>query len=119
MNGDGILDALISSDVGELWTRLGEAGDDTLDGGVGSDFLVGGGGSDTFYFETGDGNDTISDFEIGVDLIDLSRTNATSMVDLTFQQIDDDAQIDVDGLQIQVLDVVVVDLENAGNFAFV
>ena len=65
---------------------FGENGRDTLTGGLGADFLSGGsaGGddpdnADTFVFNSfaengiGDGNrDTISDFESGLDLIDLS-----------------------------------------------
>jgi len=70
----------------------GEAGADTLDGGDGDDLLIGGGGaladnltggasSDTFRignYDSGTGSaaDTITDFEVGVDLIDLSEWDA-------------------------------------------
>ena len=39
--------------------------------GAGKDVLQGGDGIDTFVFETGDGRDTIVDFEKGTDLIDV------------------------------------------------
>ena len=54
----------------------GDAGDDIVMGGTGNDTLMGdnqsgGSGSDLFVFGTGDGTDTIMDFEVGVDLIGL------------------------------------------------
>lgn len=61
---------------------LGRQGDDTLSGGAGDDRLVdgegadlmsGGVGQDVFSFAFGDGcADTIADFEVGIDQIDLS-----------------------------------------------
>ncbi|MCG7522233.1 DUF4214 domain-containing protein [Ruegeria sp. Ofav3-42] len=55
-------------------TLIGGEGNDTLHGGVGDDVLSGGVGADTFVFNAVDqtGNDTIEDFEDGVDQIDLS-----------------------------------------------
>ncbi len=60
-------------------TLLGNNGDDELIGGLGVDVLTGGAGADVFLFETqadsGFTNataDTIRDFEVGVDKIDLS-----------------------------------------------
>ena len=67
---------------GEGHDRLfGGEGDDTLDGGTGDDLLVGGegndrltggAGADTFVFTPDHGDDTITDFADGEDLIDLS-----------------------------------------------
>ena len=60
---------------------FGGEGDDTLDGGTGSDLLLGGegndrltggAGADTFVFGPDHGDDTITDFADGEDLIDLS-----------------------------------------------
>ena len=48
----------------------GNAGNDTLDGGAGNDVQEGGAGADIFVLS--DGNDTVLDFEIGTDLIDLT-----------------------------------------------
>lgn len=50
----------------------GGGGNDRLIGGAGSDMLNGGGGSDVFVFETQHGGDTIEDFDVNGDLIDLS-----------------------------------------------
>jgi len=56
----------------------GGTGDDTLDGGAGDDVMRGEAGTDTFIFSTGSGNDTIADFEAGVDFIDLTGLGFTS-----------------------------------------
>ncbi|MEL7468886.1 MAG: LamG-like jellyroll fold domain-containing protein [Pseudomonadota bacterium] len=50
----------------------GMEGDDILDGGAENDILAGGAGADIFRFGLGGGSDVITDFEIGVDLIDLT-----------------------------------------------
>ena len=59
-------------------TLDGEAGDDIIDGGTGNDSITGGAGSDlfTFTFAAAEaasfGSDTISDFAIGEDFIQLT-----------------------------------------------
>jgi hypothetical protein len=62
-------------------TLSGGSGDDTLTGGSGSDELTGGAGSDTFVFAPGDGIgfDVITDFEIGVDQLDLTAFGLTGI----------------------------------------
>lgn len=44
-------------------TLNGGAGNDTLLGGLGNDVLTGGSGADLFAFLSGDGQDTITDFD--------------------------------------------------------
>ncbi|WP_375515876.1 choice-of-anchor D domain-containing protein, partial [uncultured Nostoc sp.] len=51
---------------------LGGTGNDWLYGGNGKDVLTGGYGTDTFVLASGDGTDSITDFEIGKDKIALS-----------------------------------------------
>jgi len=52
---------------------FGDGGNDILLGGSGKDKLTGGGGKDTFvYASLNEGKDTIFDFRIGQDVIDLS-----------------------------------------------
>ncbi|MEL6899471.1 MAG: type I secretion C-terminal target domain-containing protein [Cyanobacteria bacterium J06606_4] len=52
---------------------FGGTGDDILGGGQGEDVLKGGGGRDTFVFgQVNEGLDTILDFRVGHDLLDLS-----------------------------------------------
>jgi len=60
---------------------LGGGGDDTLNGGPGDDTSQGGDGDDTFVLGVSDGIDTITDFEIGADVIGLS--GGLSFADLT------------------------------------
>ena len=50
----------------------GEEGDDTLVGGKGSDTLTGGAGKDVFYYSSGDGADTITDYTAGDDKIKIA-----------------------------------------------
>lgn len=65
----------------------GDEGDDLLNGMAGVDQLTGGTGADIFVFSdathsNGSGYDTITDFEQGTDLIDLSAFGYTSLADL-------------------------------------
>ncbi len=67
-------------------TLYGGSGNDIIDGGSGQDWLIGGTGSDTFVFNaTSDSSafsfslpDVITDFEPGIDKIDLSAIDAAS-----------------------------------------
>jgi len=63
-------------------TVIGGAGNDTLFGGPGDDILSGGSGSDTFEFFAGNGDDTVTDFSVATDLLELVGT-ATDFIDLT------------------------------------
>lgn len=78
---DNLLDGKSGDDILD-----GGAGNDILIGGLGSDTLTGGDGADTFRFdslkEVGIGNlrDIITDFQSGVDRIDLSRMDADTTV---------------------------------------
>ncbi|MBD3753872.1 MAG: hypothetical protein IE935_15985, partial [Micrococcales bacterium] len=50
----------------------GGDGDDLINGGSGTDSLTGGAGRDWFAFYAGDGADTITDFNVDEDVIDVS-----------------------------------------------
>jgi Ca2+-binding RTX toxin-like protein len=63
--GDGN-DALHGGDGDD--TLSGDAGNDILIGGAGADILEGGSGSDAYYWNTGDGSDTIIESE-GTDIL--------------------------------------------------
>lgn len=62
------------------------AGDDLIDGGDGGDYMTGGAGADIFVAsarsEGGSGADAITDFEIGVDRIDVSSFGFRSLGDI-------------------------------------
>lgn len=95
---DGDAQTFLGSDFGDVYagTEFGDilkgrdgddqfdggAGADWLKGGLGADLLTGGDGIDTFVFaaakqssKNGGGVDTITDFAVGEDLIDLSGLN--------------------------------------------
>lgn len=59
-------------------TIYGQEGDDFIIGGTGADYLEGGVGADTFSFADNSNFDTIGDFTIGEDTLDVSGlTNAS------------------------------------------
>ena len=47
----------------------GGSGSDTIEGGKGNDILTGGSGKDVFIYNSGDGNDTITDYTMGEDTL--------------------------------------------------
>jgi hypothetical protein len=80
LRGDDVLVGAVGNDHlrggwGDDWLG-GGPGDDVLDGDRGSDWMVGGEGADTFVF-SGKGSprqvDTIADFEIGLDRLQLGK----------------------------------------------
>ncbi|MBF9033730.1 hypothetical protein HKCCE2091_05715 [Rhodobacterales bacterium HKCCE2091] len=83
-------------------------GNDTIAGGTGDDEMwgdweFGGGdgtlltGADTFVFEADSGLDTIHDFEVGTDTIDVSALGITDFSQLAISYAGGDAVIDFDG----------------------
>jgi hypothetical protein len=57
---------------GDDWLD-GGAGNDLITGGKGNDWLRGGAGADTFVFTKASGKDVVTDFELGVDQIQLEH----------------------------------------------
>jgi Ca2+-binding RTX toxin-like protein len=77
--GGAASDTLTGADADDLlWGNGGHdvlsggAGDDILAGGPGSDMLTGGAGEDVFVFGPDMEKDTITDFELGLDRLDIS-----------------------------------------------
>jgi Ca2+-binding RTX toxin-like protein len=63
---------------------IGGAGSDSIDGSADNDTLTGGGGNDIFRFGSHWGNDTITDFTHGQDVLDMTGVaGLTSMSQLT------------------------------------
>ncbi len=78
-----------------LW---GDAGDDILFGGAGNDVLTGddnsgGKGSDTFVFAVGEGTDTITDFQVGIDFIGLMGGISFGQLTLSANQISFNSEV--------------------------
>ncbi|MDA0786485.1 MAG: S8 family serine peptidase [Proteobacteria bacterium] len=108
-------------------TLAGEEGNDILDGGGENDVLIGGrdddlltggAGNDRFVFADGDGRDTVTDFELGNDRIDLSGVGAIAdFADLMAShvtQVGDDLRIENgEGDHIDLLGIAQSDLSEA------
>ena len=77
-------------------TLNGGPGDDELRGGPDDDTLYGGEGADTFFLAPGGGDDTVLDFGVGADRIDLMAfEDVRSTADLDLQQQEDRLVIDL------------------------
>ena len=125
IRGDGGADSISGGEGND--SIGGNAGNDTIDGGTGADLIVGGAGddsltggndADTFVFGDGHGNDIITDFADGTDIIDLSDvTGALDFDDLTITADGNDAVIDTGEGEITLSGVSTSDLD-AANFVF-
>jgi serralysin len=78
INGDAGDDNLFSGAGTD--TVDGGAGDDTLWGGGGDDIFTGGSGADLFVFSANHGDDTVTDYDIEEDMLDL-REATTAFAD--------------------------------------
>ncbi|NER04633.1 MAG: calcium-binding protein [Okeania sp. SIO3C4] len=105
--GDDIIQSLDGNDL-----LHGGKGDDLLDGGLGDDIiagqlgddiLTGGLGGDMFEFGFGDGDNIITDFEDGIDVIGLE--DGLSFEQLRISQIGNDTRISTQRLSITLQDV--------------
>ncbi len=75
--GNDVLEGGAGNDV-----LKGGRGNDELNGGAGNDELEGGSGNDVFIFEQGTGDDTVLNFEVGRDELDLSDFGFESFQDV-------------------------------------
>jgi VCBS repeat-containing protein len=110
---DGANDVLVVGTGGDD-ILIGNDLDNVVNGGAGNDMLTGGLGDDTFVFILGDGVDTVTDFEDGLDLVDVSSFGFASVDDLIFTQDGTDAVITGlgDGQEIRLDNTLVADLGN-------
>ncbi|EDZ48536.1 hemolysin-type calcium-binding region [Rhodobacterales bacterium Y4I] len=121
MSGRDLLKGGGGSDF--LWGGAGKdrlaggGGIDVLYGGKGNDRLTGGKGADAFVFNSGDGQDTITDFNSAYDLI-VFESGAASLQDLNFSSAGADTIITYGNSTITVQDISAADLADAGNFLF-
>lgn len=99
-------------------TLKGGIGDDYLHGQSGNDKLTGNAGRDIFMFNRGDGSDTITDFELGVDHIQISR-GASRLAQLDFDQVGEDVLVSFRNVEIKIENTTVDDLAVSDHFLFV
>jgi serralysin len=141
INGDGGSDSLRGGDGKDKLfgstgndTLRGEGGDDSLSGGSGTDSLSGGssndrltggtgndilrGGTsgDRFVFASGDGSDTIRDWQDGSDRIEIT-SGATRLSDLSIRQSGDDVRITF-GSNVILVENAIRSEFTAGDFVF-
>lgn len=83
-------------------TIAGGGGRDQISGGGGADVLTGNAGADRFLFSSSDGRDRITDFQQGLDLIEIDALLRFSLLEI--RQIGDDVRISFDNTKIFVLD---------------
>ncbi|MDY7003809.1 MAG: calcium-binding protein [Cyanobacteriota bacterium] len=100
--GDDVIQGLDGNDLlhgGKGDDRVdGGIGDDIIGGQMGDDILTGGAGGDMFEFGFGFGDDTIADFEDGIDIIGLK--DGLTFEQLSISQIGNDTRISGDRLSI-------------------
>ena len=92
----------------------GGAGADTLTGGDGDDTLTGGLGADSFVFAPGSGNDTLTDFQDGLDRLVL---DGAAFSDLAIEDATDGALVSFAGGTVLLMGVSADEL-GADDFLF-
>ncbi|MFK7876367.1 MAG: hypothetical protein AB8B71_11395 [Paracoccaceae bacterium] len=100
----------------------GGGGSDSITGGTGSDTVSGGSGADLFEIVSGGANLTVTDFEVGVDFLNLrdfefldardALDNATGTVDTTIQ-FAQGGRLVLEGVAVDELDQINIRLPNA------
>ena len=96
-SGNNVIDGRYGNDF-----LFGSDGNDTLIGGLGDDTLSGGADADMFVFGTfgwaqGVGNDVITDFRVGVDVLEFTGVHVNSLSDLIFSKVGNDTVISYGG----------------------
>ena len=91
----------------------GGAGNDTVNGDAGNDTLTGGADNDVFVIGASSGADTITDFTLGADKIDLQALGINAIEDLTLTDVEGNVVIDLgDGNQITLEGRAAAELDN-------
>ncbi|MCP5082969.1 MAG: hypothetical protein GY948_14875 [Alphaproteobacteria bacterium] len=101
---------------------IGSAGDDVIIGGTGNDTQTGGLGADTFVFRDGEGEDVITDFGTGDDLVRLDQVagfDDFADVQGAFSQVGADALLDLGGGQSILFEDTLVSALTVDHFEFV
>ena len=64
----------------------GGAGSDAIFGNAGDDTLIGGQSADGFYFQSGDGDDVVQDFDLALDKLVFIGAGLSQITDLQFSE---------------------------------
>lgn len=117
LTGIAAIDAAGGHDV-----VIGSAGDDVIIGGTGNDTMTGALGADTFVFRDGDGEDVITDFGTGDDLVRLDQVDGFDEfadVQGAFSQVGSDTLLDLGGGQSVLFENTLVSALTVDHFEFV
>lgn len=104
----------LSGDAGRD-VLAGQKGGDILIGGRGNDRLTGGDGRDVFQFRKGHGQDRITDFDIGSDIVKIGL-GAARFGDLTFDKQGSDVMVSFANVDILIENVALSAIRDAANF---
>ena len=129
MNGGAGMDDLAGAGGNDIMnggsgddTLVGQLGDDTLNGGTGNDTLSGNAGVDSFVFNSGWGNDTITDFADGSELMMMVGTGL-SAADLNINVVGSDTVVNFDAVNPLITDSItllgITSGINSADFMFV
>ncbi|MEP5729786.1 MAG: DUF4214 domain-containing protein [Sulfitobacter sp.] len=100
-SGGNLLSALAGDD-----TIDGGGGNDTIDGGTGEDLMTGGSGADTFIINALSGDDTITDFDVGIDVLDLSAfTQSQIDAQIISEDLSGNRVVNIGGASVTLLGV--------------
>ncbi len=99
-------------------TLRGNDGDDIISGGTGDDRLTGGSEADVFTFDPAWGTDTITDFVIGEDKIDLSSLGII-FSELTITQVGANTEITESGSNVIILENVTASAITESDFLLI
>ncbi|MGJ8561883.1 MAG: DUF4214 domain-containing protein [Litorimonas sp.] len=100
-SGSNLLSALAGDD-----TIDGGGGNDTIDGGAGDDFMTGGSGADTFIINALSGDDTITDFDVGIDVLDLSAFSQSQIdAQIISEDLSGNRVVNIGGASVTLLGV--------------
>jgi len=119
LNGLGGNDVLFGGTQDDF--LFGGDGDDRLSGDRGQDELTGGAGADTFIFKKKPGHDTVFDFDVTEDVIEIftkKQIGDFAAVQAGWEQVGDDVVIELIGGSITLIDVNLGDL-TSDHFIFV
>ncbi|WP_299143472.1 calcium-binding protein [uncultured Tateyamaria sp.] len=95
-------------------TLIGGDGDDEINGGKDNDEMTGGAGRDVYRIRNGEGQDTITDFTQGEDLIDLTTFGIWDISQVTIQDLGSGVRINTGGGNyVELTGLTTADLSNA------
>ncbi|HUP67722.1 MAG TPA: M10 family metallopeptidase C-terminal domain-containing protein [Sphingomicrobium sp.] len=109
-------DYLVGNDVANNLT--GNGGNDVLYGLKGNDTLNGGAGSDFFVFDNDGSTDRISDFQTGIDKIDLRGLSGVTAADVTYNASTHQVEINIDHTGVADMFINSANVVNSGDYLF-